>query len=433
MIKGFRMIAATMLAGVTLMSSPVMAAEQNVVIDGAFTDWATVDGTDISDSSTWFESAEVAYDDKYAYIHIVEKESNQWETRYPWLMLTSGDSSKMIRFGRTDYLGLDGFHDIVVGNSWNQGIYGAEGKMYRSNGVNEWEVAIPLQTIFVNEDSEITDAVNAVAITDLSASWTDGGEVVVEGVSLLEDNSTGDEPSGDEPSGDEPSGDTPSGDEPGGDTPSGDVPAGDGIVIDGYYDDWENMPITLITYGSWNHTGEYILEYHEGKMIIDNDRLCISIKMCETYDHQIPLDVLNITIDGQQQSFCIRKVYPDGSINWDEEVYNLSDGIHTDLAFFPMSGAKTSIGDVAVTIVPGHDGNEFEVAVDLEKLLEFYDIDADTVKNGARIEFFSPNIGPEKLVIVGTPTGPIIGIILCAGCAVAGLMMSRKSGRKQNA
>ena len=185
------------------------------------------------------------------------------------------------------------------------------------------------------------------------------------------------------------------------------------IVIDGYYDDWQNVPATLITYGSWNKYGEYILEHHIGKLLIDDENLYINVNMCETYHNQIPLDMLNITINGEERAFCIRYENGDGTVNWDQSIYNLEEGIHTNLGFYAVGDAKMTLGDVAVTIVPGHNGDSFEVAVNLDKLLQYYNIDKSSVSNGAEIKFYSPNIGPEAVVIIGTSTNPVLGIALC--------------------
>ncbi|MGN0480149.1 MAG: Firmicu-CTERM sorting domain-containing protein [Lachnospiraceae bacterium] len=401
------------------------AQEPMIVIDGAFKDWEGIKAVNVSDDNWWYEKISVVFDDTYVYMYVKESDSQVWETRYPTLFFKVNDTVKQVVLTRESYLYVDGVAPVGVRNSWYSDIPGASGKVLREDGRYQWEVAIPIQALLTTEGNE--------PATEPKPVETDGVAVRVESngcVLELVGTKLGDAQTGGE---EEKPEDVPpvlptepeDMDDPKQDT---EVTKTD-IVIDGYYDDWQDVPATLITYGSWNQHGEYIIEHHVGKLLIDDENLYIHVNMCETYHNQIPLDMLNITINGEERAFCIRYENSDGTVNWDSSVYNLEEGIHTNLGFYAVGDAKMTLGDVAVTIVPGHEGDAFEVAVNLDKLLQYYNIDKSAVSNGAEIKFYSPNIGPEAVVIIGTSTNPVLGIALCiliVGC-VAVLCKGKKS------
>lgn len=393
------------------------AAEKGIVIDGAFEDWADIEQQSLEGSSTWFESGALTYDDTYAYLYVSETASSQWEMRYRnvALFFKTGDSVKVIRLIPTDYSGLNVTQSLVVANSWCQALYGAQGKVTRSQGKNQWEIAVPLQVLSAHEGQEPASEPAACEVKNLSVYWCDGGEVELAGVPLAGEETPREELKPGLPEG--------TGGNEGGLPQEGE---GSSVAVDGYYDDWENAPVTKITYGSWNHGGDWIWEYHDGRMLVDDEKLYIQISMCDTYHKQIPIDDLHIVINGEDRQFAIRYEQKDGTIDWDSSIYNLADGIHTNLGMFVTGDARISLGDVAMTITPTGQSDSFEMALDLDSLLAYYHIDKSAVANGAKIEFYSPNIGPERLVIVGTSTWPYVGVILCIGAALAVFAVRRK-------
>lgn len=410
MRKGISILMAA-LTGIGILGfsvTPAGAAQDpKIVIDGVFKDWEGIETSDVSKDNWWYEDMSVVYDDTYVYVHVKESDSQVWETRYPTLFFKVNGSVKQIVLTRASYLYVDGVAPVNVCNSWYNMIQGASGRVLRENGRYEWEVAIPIQALLTTEGNEPATAPQPVETDGVAVRVESNGCVLELVGTKLGDAQTGEEKPEDvtpvlpeEPEDmEDPKQDT-------------DVTRSD-IVIDGYYDDWQNVPATLISYGSWNQYGEYILEHHIGKLLIDDENLYINVNMCETYHKQIPLDMLNITINGEERAFCIRYENGDGTVNWDQSIYNLEEGIHTNLGFYAVGDAKMTLGDVAVTIVPGHNGDSFEVAVNLDKLLQYYNIDKSSVSNGAEIKFYSPNIGPEAVVIIGTSTNPVLGIALC--------------------
>lgn len=185
---------------------------------------------------------------------------------------------------------------------------------------------------------------------------------------------------------------------------------GDGsLAVDGYYDDWEGIPETLISYGSHNSSGT-INEYHGAAMIVTDEHVYVRVRMSDLYKSQIPVDELKLTINGVEKSFVIRGRDNQNNINWDTDVYNLAEGSHDGLGIFYRDGGSVALGEAVLTICEGNPNDSFEFRMNVEELEKLYGLPAGTIGNGAKLEFYSPNIGPEKVTVVGTPTGAYIGI-----------------------
>ena len=203
------------------------------------------------------------------------------------------------------------------------------------------------------------------------------------------------------------------------------VSGGGALAVDGYYDDWEGLPETMISYGSHN-TGGTVFEYHGGTILVSGGYVYVHIRMSDYYQQQIPVDDLKLTINGIEKSFIIRKCTSARSVDWDPSIYELSPGIHSDLGIFFRDGASVALGEAAVTISEASPNDSFEFRMKISDLEPIYGLEPGTIENGAKLEFFSPNIGPEKITVVGSSTGTYIGIAL--GFAV---VLSALLGRKR--
>lgn len=200
-----------------------------------------------------------------------------------------------------------------------------------------------------------------------------------------------------------------------------------GATVDGYYDDWAGVPGTSITYGSHNASG-IIQEYHSGAMLVSGEHLYVHVQMNDLYQQQIPIDELVLTINGQSRTFIIRKRNADNTINWDQSVYGLAEGNHTDLGVFYRDGGYLALGEAAITISQAPN-DRFEFRMNIAELESLYGFEPGTVGNGATLEFYSPNIGPEKVTVAGSSTGTYIGILLCVAVVFASLVGQKR--RKQ--
>ncbi|MBE5882326.1 MAG: Firmicu-CTERM sorting domain-containing protein [Lachnospiraceae bacterium] len=199
-------------------------------------------------------------------------------------------------------------------------------------------------------------------------------------------------------------------------------------AVDGYCEDWSGIPETMITYGSHN-TGGTIYEYHGGSMLVSDGYVYVHVRMSDLYQQQIPVDELILTINGVSKSFIIRKRNADNTINWDEEVYALPGGISSDLGVFFRDGASVALGEAVVKIAEASPNDCFEFRMKISELAPLYGMDEASIENGATLQFYSPNIGPEKVTVVGSSTGTYIGIALCFAVVLAALYGQKR--RKQ--
>ncbi len=191
-------------------------------------------------------------------------------------------------------------------------------------------------------------------------------------------------------------------------------------TVDGYYDDWSGIPETMITYGSHNAGGQ-IYEYHGGSLLVSDGYVYVKVRMSDLYQQQIPVDELVLTINGQARSFILRKRNADNTVNWSDEIYSLGSGIHTDIGIFYRDGASVALGEGAITIAEASPNDGFEFRMKISDLEALYGLESGTIENGATLQFYSPNIGPEMVTVAGSSTGTYIGILLCLAVVLSAL------------
>ena len=405
------------------------AAKAGISIDGDFSDWGSSSSVDLSGSSSYFNSADLIYDDTYVYLHVVEQPSNIWDTRYPTITFNVDGTSKNIIIARNDYSN-SGASSISVKNSWSGNINNASGMTYRYDDHFEWEIKLPINAIFSDNGSDGSVEASPVDVSSINASWSAGGQVSLAAQDFgnnvtppsSEDTTEASTDSTETSSESATETSTESG------TTESEGSGGGPIVINGYYDDWEGIPKTLITYGS-NQDSENIREYHQGAIVVSDGRVYIHVQMSDYYNAQIPLTELYLSIGGTSKTFQIRGVNSDGSINWGTNVYNLSEGIHNEFGIFYRDGGNKTLGDAAVTIASKGSGDAFEYSMSISELEKLYGLEEGTIENGAMLEFYSPNIGAEGVTTVGTSTAPYIGIALCI-IVVGGTLIYRNRKKK---
>ena len=206
------------------------------------------------------------------------------------------------------------------------------------------------------------------------------------------------------------------------------VSGGGALAVDGYYDDWVGVKETMISYGSHNAAGT-VYEYHGGAMLVKDGYVYVYIRMSDLYQNQIPVDDLKLTINGTEKSFVIRRRNTDRTIDWNQDIYALSPGIHSNLGIFFRDGGTVALGEAAVTINEASPNDCFEFRMKISELEALYGFEEGTIENGAKMEFYSPNIGPEKITVVGSSTGTYIGIMLCVAVVLSAMLgHKRKQG-----
>ncbi len=410
MKKGLSVFLVTILV-LCMFNNVSYASSAGISMDGNFSDWSNIPSNDLS-GNAYYSNASMVYDDTYIYLYVVENTSEQWDTWYPTINLNVDGTSKSIKVSRTDYSGSDGTFGLNVQNSWSGAINNASGKVTRADGVNQWEIKIPIRTVFTSNGDD-GSAYNDVPYdaSSVSASWSDGGSVSLTALDYGNNvaNDTGEVTTEEGQSSSEVTTEATediieaSTEDP--------VPSGS-FAIDGYYDDWANIPKTLISYGSHNADGS-INEYHQGAIIMSGEYVYVHVRMSDLYLQQIPVNELYLSINGIDKAFNIWGCNSDGSIDWANGAYGLSNGIHTGYGIFYRDGGNISLGEAAVTVLEGSPNDAFEFRMKISDLEQLYGLPEGTISNGAKLEFYSPNIGPDKVTTVGTSTGTYVGIIIC--------------------
>lgn len=196
------------------------------------------------------------------------------------------------------------------------------------------------------------------------------------------------------------------------------------IQIDGYYDDWERIPKTKISYGSHNSR-----EMHEAAVVMGEEYLYAYVRLSELYQTQIPVSEYRLTVNGKTVVLSILGKDDAGNVNWGVNPYQLSVGIYKDeFGMFHRDNIKQSLGEVAVTITNDLPNDALEFRMRLDVLEELYGFPAGTIKNGANISFCNPNLGTQSVELLGTSSGALAGVTLCM--ASVGLAFVFRKKRK---
>ena len=156
---------------------------------------------------------------------------------------------------------------------------------------------------------------------------------------------------------------------------------GGSLAVDGYYDDWEGVPETLISYGSHN-AGGTINEYHGGSMIVTEEYVYVHVRMSDLYQQQIPVDDLKLTINGVEKSFIIRGRGAQNVIDWNRNMYYLGEGTHGDMGIFYRDGGQIALGEAILTISDASPNDSFEFRMSIADLEALYGLPA-----GSRYRF----------------------------------------------
>lgn len=357
----------------------VVSASLALIVDGSFSDWDTIEHINVSASSTVYEQVAIVYDEQFIYMHVIEKKSDKWSTNYPTLTISCDNTSKDIVIVRNDYSGNNGITSLSVKNSWYQDINNAEAKNNRKGNFNEWEIKIPIYDIFLPAGDETSNNVKPIAVNQLTTSWNIGGAVTINAVYKGEPFPTP--------------------------TPNPDYDPGNGMTIDGYFDDWEMLPKTEFSYNK--------NQVNYASFIMDGSYIYVYYAM-NPKNKWIPLDGINIDVNGVTSQMFVRYANSDGTVDWSKDVSNLSGGIHNQLSTFTY-GYNNTLGSAAVHIA---DSNKLELRISIETLEEALGLEPGTISNGSTLSLKLPNLGNGEIVMEGVSTGSITGIIITLGLAL---------------
>lgn len=203
--------------------------------------------------------------------------------------------------------------------------------------------------------------------------------------------------------------------------------AAGGITIDGYYDDWEGIPKTMITYYSNNQ-----LCNNHAALVRDGEYLYLYVEMHPLYISSIPIDAYYLHVNGKQLPFFLRYPTADrNGIDWGKNVNLSKDGIYTGLSPFTYYPAY-SWGDAAVTVSSGDPNDRFEVRMKISEVEKLMGLEQGTIASGVKVEVTMPNVGGGKVTMVGTSTGAFFSILLMAGAVVLFGLLGKKKGLQKS-
>lgn len=194
------------------------------------------------------------------------------------------------------------------------------------------------------------------------------------------------------------------------------------ITVDGYFDDWTNIPHGILTYGSWN--GEC---NHQCALYQEGDYVYLHIRMHDLYGAQIPLNAYAIYINDVPVQFSAHFISASGGIDWgnDNTIYNLPLGTTTGIGVFQDNYPNLLIGELAYTSYEkDHSkGDEIELSLSLDVLSKITGIPKESI---SKIEIRGINgIGNGTIVSSGTSTGAFLGVGICI-LSVGGVILYRK-------
>lgn len=201
------------------------------------------------------------------------------------------------------------------------------------------------------------------------------------------------------------------------------VTYGETIQIDGTYSDWRHIPHTDISWYSPDPN-----QVHQGALFLEGDILYGHYKMNDAYKNQMVVSFMELTINnGEKVGLTIQKGTADGDIDWNMDMYNLQLGITTGLSVFYNGYPKYCMGEAAFTIYDSDHliGDEVEFAIDLNVISKITNIPVESMRE---IKLYNPNIGMEEIVIAGSSSGAVVGVVLMVAIASAGVLcIKRKS------
>lgn len=212
---------------------------------------------------------------------------------------------------------------------------------------------------------------------------------------------------------------------------AGVVFAATNISIDGLYDDWKNVPAQEITY-----TGYNTKDVHTGQIYTDGEYMYVHFKISKLYSSAAPFGQFYISVNGVKQEMHIfnsaEGFYSANAPTTPGEYKNLSVGIRGQQTNW---SPKTLGSDVIFDCYnepwnagPDAMGSEFEFKVPLSKVADAFGVKKENI---SVITITNTSLGNEGVSIAGTPTGPIIGILIAVGMVGIGSVIAAKN-KKNN-
>jgi hypothetical protein len=185
------------------------------------------------------------------------------------------------------------------------------------------------------------------------------------------------------------------------------------ITIDGYYDDWEEMPMGKLT---WNNNNGNA--HHDVSFIKDDEYIYIYVGMHPHYQSPIPIYAIYLSVNHQTCQLFLGYANAQNTTDWGRPVDLNSNGTYLDLHPFTY-WPNYSLGDAAITVAKGNPNDKMEIRINIADLERAMGLREGTINSGSQLELQMPNVGGGSLQLLGTSTGTLLGIVLCIGIVIA--------------
>lgn len=210
------------------------------------------------------------------------------------------------------------------------------------------------------------------------------------------------------------------------------------IVIDGYYDDWANLPKTKI---DWDNQDNQNVLCHEGAILRKDNLLYVYMKSHIDYRKQVleksNLEIkTNLSSNGRQL-----KILPvdDKGNKLVESNPDLPNGIYKNYGVFvdsykwPLAqNGVAPVGDmVAYTVKKDAKGKRttgdaIEFIIDLERLAYAWDVNVDDI---TEISIKNHYLGERWIRAVGSPTYAVVFFLIALPMVIVGYRGYEKKKR----
>lgn len=387
-------------------SIPMVKAEERIVIDGNFSDWEALqlEYTELKDP---FKSATAYVEEDALYLHVIGRYHG---TTVGGLSISITQADGTVK--RLELQNGSNEFDLIVKDSDYHEIAGAVGSGSLYQNVRTWEMQIPQS--WCNDPVSITIQ-NMTFPVNKKAEETPDVEEPVKPEDELPDGNQPENSEGETPDVDD-SKDNNDDDEQGGSVDSG-------IIIDGYFDDWMNLPHTEI---DWENG-----VISNGTAVRKDDQIYVHVGN-PFYDENRHLNLDNIVISINDQRYHdlqikLRIIDNQGNIST-EPLWDIKQNHRYKMvAVINHNGKNYVLGDAYYATKKAHNREDFEFCMDLDVLAEALHVKLDT-KDTITISF--PSIGNGSISIEGTSSGPWIIVGLCGVVALGGIYISKKKPNK---
>ena len=200
------------------------------------------------------------------------------------------------------------------------------------------------------------------------------------------------------------------------------------IQVDGTFFDWKDIPHTDISYYSPDPD-----KIHQGALYLDGDILYGHFRMNDAYRAQMVVAYMELTINNSTSvGLTIQKGAADNDIDWSTDMYNLPQGINTGLGVFANGYPKYFMGEAVFTVYESDHsvGDEVEFAIDLNVISKITGIPVESMRE---IKLHNPNIGNEAIVLAGSSSGAVLGVIAMTAIAAGGVLYLKRRRTKSEA